>query len=83
VLALSETRHASTESTYYPYRAAITLLGTLIAFPDLSPPSFPACCRPVPGPVPAAGHCSSNRSARSNLRLDRTVLSAPRWRSPR
>jgi hypothetical protein len=38
---LSETRHASTGSTYYPYRAAIALLGTLIAFPDLSPAFFP------------------------------------------
>jgi hypothetical protein len=53
---LSETRHASTGSTYYPYRAAIALLGTLIAFPDLSPAFFPrllqASSEPGPGSWP-------------------------------
>ena len=38
---LRETSHAGTGSTYHPYRAAIALLGTLIAFPDLSPAFFP------------------------------------------
>jgi hypothetical protein len=37
---LTENRHAGTGSQYYPYRAAMTLLGTLIAFPDLSPTFF-------------------------------------------
>jgi hypothetical protein len=38
---LRETSHAGTGSTYHPYRAAIALLGTLIAFPDLAPAFFP------------------------------------------
>jgi KAP family P-loop domain len=38
---LKETSHAGTGSTYYPYRAGIALLGTLIAFPGLSPTLFP------------------------------------------
>ena len=58
---LKETSHAGTGSTYHPYRAAIALLGTLIAFPTCPPPSSPACCRPVPSPVPAAGRSSSSR----------------------
>jgi hypothetical protein len=47
---LSETRHASTGSTYYPYRAAITLLGTLIAFPDLSSAFFLRLMQASSGP---------------------------------
>ena len=38
-----------------------TLLGALIAFPDLSPAFFPRLLRPVPNPVPAAGRSSSSR----------------------
>jgi hypothetical protein len=38
---LSEARHPGTGATYYPYRAGIALLGTLIAFTDLSPAFFP------------------------------------------
>jgi hypothetical protein len=38
---LTATSHAGTGSTYYPYRAGIALLGTLIAFPGLFPTLFP------------------------------------------
>jgi hypothetical protein len=38
---LQAARHDGTGSTYYPYRAAIALLGILIAFPGLSPAFFP------------------------------------------
>jgi len=37
---LQETIHPGTGATYYPYRAGMVLLGTLIAFPDLSPIFF-------------------------------------------
>lgn len=37
---LAEAVHAATGGTYRPYRAAIVLLGVLIAFPDLSPVFF-------------------------------------------
>jgi len=51
---LRETSHAGTGSTYHPYRAAIALLGTLIAFPDLSPTFFPRLLQASSGP----GSCS-------------------------
>jgi hypothetical protein len=38
---LTETIHDGTGSTYHPYRAAIALLGIVIAYPDLSPRFFP------------------------------------------
>ena len=38
---LRETGHGGICGTYYPYRAAIAMLGILVAFPDLSPAFFP------------------------------------------
>jgi hypothetical protein len=51
---LRETSHAATGSTYFPYRAAIALLGILVAFPDLSPTFFPRLLQASSGP----GSCS-------------------------
>lgn len=51
---LKETSHAETGSTYHPYRAAIALLGTLIAFPDLSPAFFPCLLHASSGPGPCS-----------------------------
>ena len=51
---LKETSHAGTGGTYHPYRAALALLGILIAFPDLSPAFFPGLLRASSGP----GQCS-------------------------
>jgi hypothetical protein len=58
---LSETRHASTGSTYYPYRAGIALLGTLIAFPDLSPAFFPRLLQASSEPDAGSWPQSSSR----------------------
>ena len=48
-----QTNHAGTGSTYHPYRAAIALLGTLIAFPGLPLPSSLACPGQLRAPAPA------------------------------
>ena len=51
---LKETSNAETGSTYHPYRAAIALLGTLIAFPDLSPAFFPRLLQASSTPSPSS-----------------------------
>ena len=87
---LRETSHAGTGSTYHPYRAAIALLGTLIAFPDLSPAFFPRLLEVSSDPGPCSwpqflkricpGHTTDSWSSEL-LGILATKADADRWRN--
>ena len=51
---LQKATHTGTGRGYYPYRAGMTLLGILIAFPDLSPTFFPRLREASLGPDPGS-----------------------------